>query len=83
MRSSICRIPVAILALGAFLSAEADAQRQISYLQLSPTVKAVLYSPPPGSTSRVAAWEPMVLILSARLASSCTFFVLFAVDSNQ
>lgn len=33
MRSSICRIPVAILALGAFLSAEAGAQSQVSYLQ--------------------------------------------------
>lgn len=54
MRSSICRIPVAILALGALLSAEAAAQIQVSYLQLSPTVKAVLYSPAPGSASRVA-----------------------------
>ena len=33
---------------------EAAAQTQASYLQLSPTVKAVLYSPAPDSTARVA-----------------------------
>ena len=33
---------------------EATAQTQASYLQLSPTVKAVLYSPAPDSTARVA-----------------------------
>jgi hypothetical protein len=54
MQSSICRIAVVILALGAILSAEAGAQSQVSYLQLSPTVKAVLYSPAPASASRVA-----------------------------
>jgi hypothetical protein len=54
MRSLICRIQLVILALCGLLVGKAGAQSQVSYLQLSPTVKAVLYSPAPASASRVA-----------------------------
>jgi hypothetical protein len=45
-----------LIAVGfcAFLFRDAAAQNQPSYMQLSPTVKAVLYSPSPSSTARVA-----------------------------
>lgn len=48
------RLQFIVVGLCAFLFREAAAQNQPSYLQLSPTVKAVLYSPSSSSTARVA-----------------------------
>ena len=48
------RLQFIVVGLCAFLFREVAAQNQPSYLQLSPTVKAVLYSPSPSSTARVA-----------------------------
>jgi len=49
-----CRIAIISIALLAFAAREATGQMTASYLQLSPTVKAVLYSPAPSATARVA-----------------------------
>src|SRR4029453_13909682 len=47
------RLQFIVVGLCAFLFREAAAQNQPSYLQLSPTVKAVLYSPSSSFTARV------------------------------
>ena len=49
-----CRFQLLAVALSALLVRDAAAQNQRSYIQLSPTVKAVLYSPPASSVARVA-----------------------------
>jgi hypothetical protein len=54
MRASIFSIQLILLILSQLLVGTVAAQNQASYLQLSPTVKAVLYTPPAGSTARVA-----------------------------
>src|SRR5690349_10870464 len=53
MHLTIFRLALVIFFGGAFFARDADAQTT-SYLQLSPTVKAVLYSPAQSGASRVA-----------------------------
>ncbi len=54
MRPFICRFALIIVVLCALTTRETAAQTQASYLQLSPTVKAVLYSPDPSTKTRIA-----------------------------
>ena len=54
MRRAIYFILFTILALCSAATRDASAQGQATYLQLSPTVKAVLYSPDPSAKARVA-----------------------------
>jgi hypothetical protein len=54
MMLQFCRFQLLAVALSALLVRDAAAQNQRSYIQLSPTVKAVLYSPPASSVARVA-----------------------------
>lgn len=54
MRRSIHFTAIMILALGSVTARNASAQGPATYLQLSPTVKAVLYSPDPSIKARVA-----------------------------
>jgi hypothetical protein len=54
MRPFICRFALIIVVLCALTARETAAQPQASYLQLSPTVKAVLYSPDPSTKTRIA-----------------------------
>ncbi len=54
MRPFICRFALIIVVLCALTARETAAQTQASYLQLSPTVKAVLYSPDPSTKTRIA-----------------------------
>ena len=54
MRRSIYFTAITILALGSVTARNASAQGPATYLQLSPTVKAVLYFPDPSVKARVA-----------------------------
>jgi hypothetical protein len=54
MHPLICRLAMIIVILCALVAREAAAQTQASYLQLSPTVKAVLYSPDASTKARIA-----------------------------
>jgi len=54
MHPFICRFALIIVVLCALTARETAAQTQASYLQLSPTVKAVLYSPDPSTKTRIA-----------------------------
>lgn len=54
MRPFICRFALIIVVFCALTARETAAQTQASYLQLSPTVKAVLYSPDPSTKTRIA-----------------------------
>jgi len=54
MRTWLHQIPFIIVTLCAFLPRDAAPQSPPSYLQLSPTVKAVLYSPDASIKARVA-----------------------------
>ena len=54
MMLQFCRFQLLAVALSALLVRDAAAQNQRSYIQLSPTVKAVLYSPAASSVARVA-----------------------------
>src|SRR4029453_15555123 len=54
MRPFICRFALIIVVFCALTARETAAQTQASYLQLSPTVKAVLYTPDASVKARVA-----------------------------
>ncbi len=54
MRRSIYFTAITILALGLVTARDASAQNPATYLQLSPTVKAVLYSPDSSVKGRIA-----------------------------